>query len=192
MFIAAHNTITWREEELPMRVTSLENTFRDVKGSYQLLPKKTKKSHGTLILMDPMDTDLQLSPRVLQFPARTNNTLKHCHILLPFVALHVLPSVLNYIQSGLFPIWSYMDITRTGDMSYWHKDIFVRSVPDFFKNAPSVLQHIPADHNSCTSVWLPDGSGMAWTTNIYSGKCLSMAGGVCGLYLPFHLVLATN
>lgn len=55
MFIAAHNTITWREEELPMRVTSLENTFRDAKGSYQLLPKKTKKSHGTLILMDPMD-----------------------------------------------------------------------------------------------------------------------------------------
>lgn len=55
MFIAAHNTITWREEELPMRVTSLENTFRAAKGSYQLLPKKTKRSHGTLIPVDPMN-----------------------------------------------------------------------------------------------------------------------------------------
>lgn len=55
MFIAAHNTITWREEELPMRVTSLENTSRDVKHSYQLPLKKTKKSHGTSIPMDPMD-----------------------------------------------------------------------------------------------------------------------------------------
>lgn len=55
MFIAAHDTSTWREEELPTRVTSLENTFRDAKGSYQLLPNKTKRGHGKLIPVDPMN-----------------------------------------------------------------------------------------------------------------------------------------
>lgn len=70
MFIAAHNTITWREEELPMRVTSLENTFRDAKGSYQLLPKKTKKSHGTLILMDPMDYWFATQPKGFAIPSK--------------------------------------------------------------------------------------------------------------------------
>lgn len=44
---------------------------------------------------------------------------------------------------------------QNGGMSYWHKDISIHSVPDFFNNAPSVLEQIPDDHNS----WLSDGLG---------------------------------
>jgi len=95
MLVEAYNLKTWREEEWPIRITILENTFPDANSSYQLSLKKNKKpwyvhsygSYGSL--------GLQLSSWVFLFPARTGNTLTHCHILLPVVASRVLLSVIS-------------------------------------------------------------------------------------------------
>lgn len=175
MFIAAHNTITSREEELPMRVTSLENTFRDVKRSYQLSLKKTKKktwhidsygSYGLLIL--------QLSPRVL-LVSKDWQHIKTLSYFAAFCGIACSPcsAQLNSVRN--FPSWIYMDIIITGGISCWHKNIFILSVPDFFENAPSCCSKFP--------LIIIHGSLMVWAQpKLYSGKYLGMSGRVCGLY----------
>lgn len=70
MLIAAHNMITWREEEWPMRVTILEDTFTDAQGSYQLPPKKTEKALAHTFLRIIWITELAAQPKGFASPSQ--------------------------------------------------------------------------------------------------------------------------
>ena len=70
MLIVAHNLITWREKEWPMRVTILENTFTDAKCSYQLPPKKNKKALTDTFLCIIGIIELAAQPKGLAIPSQ--------------------------------------------------------------------------------------------------------------------------